>query len=76
MPVDLIKQQTVDADRKAIQQINFTAHLDRAGNARNYFILKESKENILEFSQWTVKVCRMWLNDLVFINTKWNDIIV
>ena len=49
--VDLIKQQTKDPDRKAIQQINFTAHLDRAGNARNYFILKESKENILEFSQ-------------------------
>ena len=29
--VDLSKQQAVDADPKAIQQINFTANLDRAG---------------------------------------------
>ena len=30
--VDLLKQQALDADPKAIQQINFTANLDRAGN--------------------------------------------
>ena len=30
--VDLSKQQVLDADRKAIQQINFTASLDRVGN--------------------------------------------
>ena len=30
--VDLSKQQALDADPKAIQQINFTANLDRAGN--------------------------------------------
>ena len=28
--VDLSKQQVLDADPKAIQQINFTANLDRA----------------------------------------------
>ena len=53
--LDLSKQQTLDADPRAIQQINFTANLDRAGNTRVYFILEEAKENILDFSQGTVK---------------------
>ena len=30
--VDLIKQQALDADLKAIQQINYTRNLDQAGN--------------------------------------------
>ena len=34
--VDLSKQQALDADPEAIQQINFTANLDRAGNTRIY----------------------------------------
>ena len=54
--VDLNKQQALDADPRAIQQINFTANLDRAGNTRIYFILKVAKETILNFSQGTVKV--------------------
>ena len=54
--VDLSKQQALDADPKAIQQINFTANLDRAGNARVYFVLEEAKETILDFSQGSVKV--------------------
>ena len=54
--VDLSKQQALDADPRAIQQINFTANLDRAGNTRVYFILEEPKETILDFSQGTVKV--------------------
>ena len=54
--VDLSKKQALDADRKLIQQINFTANLDRAGNTRLYFILEEAKETIFEFSQETVKV--------------------
>ena len=54
--VDLSKQQALDADPKAIQQINFTANLDRAGNTRIYFILEEVKETVLDFSQGTVKV--------------------
>ena len=44
--VDLSKQQVPDADPKAIQQINFTANLDRAGNTRIYFILEEAKETV------------------------------
>ena len=54
--VDLSKQQALDANPRAIQQINFTANLDRAGNTRVYFILEEAKETILDFSQGTVKV--------------------
>ena len=54
--VDLSKQQALDADPRAIQQINFIANLDRAGNTRVYFILEEAKETILDFSQGTVKV--------------------
>ena len=54
--IDLNKQQALDADLKAIQQINFTANLDRAGNTRFYFILEEAKETVFEFSQGTVKV--------------------
>ena len=54
--VDLSKRQTLDADPKAIEQINFTANLDRTGNTTFYFILEEAKETIFEFSQRTVKV--------------------
>ena len=54
--LNLSKQQALDADPKAIQEINFTANLDRAGNTRIYFILEEVKETVLDFSQETVKV--------------------
>ena len=54
--VDLSKQQALDTDPRAIQQINFTANLDRAGNTRIYFILEEAKQTILNFAQGTVKV--------------------
>ena len=37
--IDLSKQQLLDADPKALQQINFTTNLDRAGNTRFDFIL-------------------------------------
>ena len=54
--VDLSKQQVLDDDPKAIQQINFTANLDREDNTKFYFILEEAKETVFEFSQGTVKV--------------------
>ena len=53
--IDLSKQQALDVDPRAIQQINFTANLDRA-NTGIYFILEEAKETVFEFSQGTVKV--------------------
>ena len=48
--IDLSKQQALDADPKAIEQIIFTANLDRK-NAIFYFILEEAKETVFEFSQ-------------------------
>ena len=56
--VDLSKQQVLDADPKAIQQIKFTANLNRA-NTRFYFIFEEAKETVFEFSQRTVKILRL-----------------
>ena len=53
--VDLSKQQALAADPTAIQQINFIANLNRAGNTRFYFILDEAKETVFEFSHRTVK---------------------
>ena len=57
--IDLSKQQASDADPRAIQEINFTANLDRAGNTRIFFILEEPKESVLDFTQGTVKVLRL-----------------
>ena len=54
--IDLIKQQELDVGPKAIQQISFTANLDRARNTRIVFILEEAKETVLDFSEATVKV--------------------
>ena len=41
--IDLSKQQALDAEPKAIQQINFTANLDKVGNTKIYFSLEEAK---------------------------------
>ena len=43
----------------AIQQINFTANLDRAGNTTMFFIIEGAKETVLDFSQGTVKVLQI-----------------
>ena len=53
--IDLSKHQALDADPKAIQQINFAANLDREGNTK-FFIIEEATETILDFSQGTIKV--------------------
>ena len=54
--IDLSKQQALDADPKAIQQINFTGNLERTRNITMFFIIEEGKETVLDFSQGTVKV--------------------
>ena len=41
---DLNKQQVLDADPRAIQQINFKANLDREGNKTIFFVIEEAKE--------------------------------
>ena len=54
--IDLSKQQALDADPRAIQQINFTVNLERAEGATMFFITEKAKETVLDFSQGTVKV--------------------
>ena len=54
--IDLSKPPALDADPRAIQQINFTVNLDRARNTTMSFIIEEAKETVLDFSQGTVKV--------------------
>ena len=44
--VDLSRHNELDADPRAIQQINFTANLDRAGNTTMFFITEEAKETV------------------------------
>ena len=53
--IDLSKKQALDADTRAIQQINFTANLNRAGNTSMFSIIEEAKETALAFSQGTEK---------------------
>ena len=57
---DLSEQQKLDADPKAIQQIDFTGNLARAEDLRMYFTTEESKETVLDSSKRTVKVLSFW----------------
>ena len=57
--IDLSKQQTLDADPKAVQQINFTGNLERDDGAIMFYIIEKAKETILDFSQGTVNV--LWM---------------
>ena len=69
--IDLSKQQALEADPIVIQKSNFTGNLSRKNvqgqdtntNTTTFFITKEAKESILNFSQRTVKVMSMlWYN--------------
>ena len=59
--MDLIKQQALDVDPKAIQQMNFPANLNRAENPTMFLIIEEVKETNVDFSQRTVKVLQISL---------------
>ena len=50
--IDLSKQQELDPDPKAIQQINFTVNLEK----QIFFIIEEAKETIFDVSPETMKV--------------------
>ena len=52
--VDLSKQKELDADQRAIQQIEFKYMLET--DSTIYWVLEKSKETILEFYKRTVKV--------------------
>ena len=50
---DLSKQQALDANPKAIHQINFAGNLDQPKQRTMLFITEEGKETILDFTQET-----------------------
>ena len=54
--MNLSKQQALDADPKAIEKIDFRRNLERDGNknATMFFVMEESKETVLDFSQETI----------------------
>ena len=56
--IDLSKQQSLDADPKAIEQINLTGNIAWEGNKDTtmFFIIDGAKETVLGFSQGTVRV--------------------
>ena len=47
IPIDLRKEQALNADLKAIQQIKFTGNLKQ--QATIFFIIEKAKETILDF---------------------------
>ena len=50
----LSKQQALDVDRKATQQINFNENLEQNRDATMFFIIKKAKQTKLDFSNGTV----------------------
>ena len=44
--IGLSKQQALDADPRAIQQINFTVNLDTAENTIMFLIIEKAKETV------------------------------
>ena len=56
--MDLSRQQALDADLTARQEITLTSHLVRnlVVNIRIFFIIEELKRFVLDFLQETVKL--------------------
>ena len=52
--MDLSKKQALDADPKAMQQIDFTGNLEEQSTM--LFIIERVKETVLDFSKGTDKV--------------------
>ena len=52
--IDISRQQELDSDPKAIQQINFSGNLEQ--QAKIFFVTEVVKKIILDFSQGNIKV--------------------
>ena len=57
---DLSKQKVLDADSRVIQQIISTGKA--SAGVMIYYILKQSKETLLQFSKGTIKVLQLHIN--------------
>ena len=51
MVTDLNKQEALDGNPKAVQQIDFTINLNQSGNAMLFFVIKDVKQITLDFLQ-------------------------
>ena len=51
--INLSKQEVLDANPKAVKQINFTGNpaQNPIANTTTFFIIEEEKETVLDFSQ-------------------------
>ena len=72
--IDLSKQEVLDANTKAIQQINFRGNLDRTGCKIMFFIFEEVKELILNLPLKIVRVLwNLFCFNIILIQ-KWFNI--
>ena len=69
--IDLSKQQELDADPRAIQQINFTANLESAEGATMFFIIEQAKETFRIFT----RNCKSFVNAIP-LSTKYSLIFI
>ena len=49
-------KEKLDADPKAIQQIDFTENINRVTGATMFLIIEEAKETVLDFSKGIFKL--------------------
>ena len=49
-------KEKLDADPKAIQQIDFTENVNRVTGATMFLIIEEAKETVLDFSKGIFKL--------------------
>ena len=62
---DLGKQQALDADMKATQQIDVTGNVDRAGNT-TFFIIEEVKRFFFFLIFFFIIIYKEIVNDFIF----------
>ena len=70
----LQKQQKLDTDPKAIQQINFTGNLSKEKGSKMFFVIDEAKETLLDFSKVAVKVLWFYFLLIQFEMTQYNTV--
>ena len=70
----LQKQQKLDADPKAIQQINFTGNLSKEEGSTMFFVIDEAKETLLDFSKVAVKVLWFYFLLIQFKMTQYDTV--
>ena len=66
--IDLSKQQALNADLKAIQQIYFTENVEWAGSTTIFFIIEEAKENYFRcFTKNCKSIANLFFFNIVLI---------